>query len=387
MSEERVAVLRMLSEGKISVEEAEKLLNALGDTQGEEESLQGRERHRQHRKQRSRGHRGRSEAPDLGELFEEIGKEVRRAVGSVQASEIGQVVRKEVDKAVQHVQSMDVGRTVNEVVEQVRDAVADAVEQTGSGREVVEELDWTLDGMGLLAIHATTDNGNIRFVAGPGSQVRVVAHKKVKAPSREQAEAFARQVQVTAVREGDIVRIDKGHAKPPKGINVEISYEISGPAEADLELRTVNGNLSAKGGQGCVQGQSTNGNVSVEGGKGRMQLRTQNGNISARIDELSQEALFTNTNGNISAQVLAGCAPVTATSTNGNVELRLHGDFSGKVDARTTNGSVGSEVELSHVELSKRTQLVGQIGQGGDVEVRLHTLNGNARLKALKEEQ
>jgi DUF4097 and DUF4098 domain-containing protein YvlB len=385
MSEERVAVLRMLSESKISVEEAEKLLNALGDTGEEENSLQGRERQRQ-RKHRERGQRGRRDSPDLGEIFDEISKEVRRAVGSVQASEIGQVVRTEVNKAVQSVQSMDVGRTVNEIVEQVKDAVADAVEQTGSGREVVEELDWTLDGTSLLAVHATTDNGNISFVAGSGSQVRVEAHKKVKAPTREAAEAFARQVEITVVREGDVVRINKGYAKPPKGINVEISYEISGPAEADLELSTVNGNLIAKGGKGSVQGQSTNGNVSVEGGSGRVQLRTQNGNISARIDELRQEALFTNTNGNISARVLTGCAPVTATSTNGNVELYLHGDFSGKVDARTTNGSVGSEVELSHVELSKRTQLVGQLGEGGDVEVRLHTLNGNAKLKTLKED-
>lgn len=385
MSEERVAVLRMLSESKISVEEAEKLLNALGDTGEEENSLQGRERQRQ-RKHRERGQRGRRDSPDLGEIFDEISKEVRRAVGSVQASEIGQVVRTEVNKAVQSVQSMDVGRTVNEIVEQVKDAVADAVEQTGSGREVVEELDWTLDGTSLLAVHATTDNGNISFVAGSGSQVRVEAHKKVKAPTREAAEAFARQVEITVVREGDVVRINKGYAKPPKGINVEISYEISGPAEADLELSTVNGNLIAKGGKGSVQGQSTNGNVSVEGGRGRVQLRTQNGNISARIDELRQEALFTNTNGNISARVLTGCAPVTATSTNGNVELYLHGDFSGKVDARTTNGSVGSEVELSHVELSKRTQLVGQLGEGGDVEVRLHTLNGNAKLKTLKED-
>ncbi|MFT5090067.1 MAG: hypothetical protein ACI906_001020 [Candidatus Latescibacterota bacterium] len=384
MSEERVAVLRMLSEGKISVEEAEKLLNALGessdkDSGGDERGHRGRQTHGRHR--------GRRDTADLGELVGEIGEEVRRAVGSVQTSEIGRVVRREIDKAVHSVQSMDVGRMVNEVVDQVKDAVNDAVEQSGSKGEVLEEQDWTLDGAGLLAVHANTDNGNIRYVAGSGSRVRVVAKKKIKAPSREEAEVFARQVQVTAVREGDIVRIYKEHIKPPKGFGVEVSYEVTGPAEADLELRTVNGNVEVQGCEASVQGQSTNGNLKVEGARGQVQLRTQNGNISARVDELRHEALFTNTNGSIFARIEAGCAPMTATSTNGNVELSLHGDFAAKVDARTTNGSVESGLQLSRVDLSKRTQLVGQLGVDSEVEVRLHTLNGNVVIKPLEQEQ
>jgi len=383
MSEERIAVLRMLSEDKISVEEAEKLLSALGESSDKNSGSDERGQKRRHRHDR---HRGRRDTADLGELVGEIGEEVRRAVGSVQTSEIGQVVRKEIDKAMQSVQSMDVGRMVNEVVDQVKDAVNDAVEQSGNSREVLEEQDWTLDGAGLLAVQANTDNGNIRYSAGASSRVRIVAKKKIKAPSREEAENFARQVQVTAVREGDIVRIYKEHVKPAKGFGVEVSYEISGPAEADLELRTVNGNVVIQGSEASVQGQSTNGNLKVEGARGQVQLRTQNGNISARVDELRQEALLTNTNGNISAQVVAGCAPMTATSTNGNVELCLHGDFAAKVDARTTNGSVESVLELSRVDLSKRTQLAGQLGAEGEVEVRLHTLNGNVKLKPLERE-
>ena len=39
MSEERVTILRMLSEGKITVEETEKLLAALGQSVGENLSL------------------------------------------------------------------------------------------------------------------------------------------------------------------------------------------------------------------------------------------------------------------------------------------------------------------------------------------------------------
>ena len=80
-------------------------------------------------------------------MMEEIGTEVRKAVKSVQASEIGRVVSQEVNKAVGSLQRMDVGRMVGDIVEQVRDAVSEVVEGS-SGRNVVEELEWTLDGVG-----------------------------------------------------------------------------------------------------------------------------------------------------------------------------------------------------------------------------------------------
>ena len=69
MSEERVTILRMLSEGKITVEETEKLLAALGQSVGEDRAYGGA------------GRRGRMrDGGPIGELIGEIGHEVRRAV-------------------------------------------------------------------------------------------------------------------------------------------------------------------------------------------------------------------------------------------------------------------------------------------------------------------
>jgi DUF4097 and DUF4098 domain-containing protein YvlB len=352
----------MLSEGKITVEEAEKLLQAVGGTSAE-------------------GERGERRKPkDLGDLFEEIGQEVRRAVGSVQASQVGQVVRQEVDRAFEKVQRMEVGSMVNEVMAQVKDAVAEALEHSGR-KEVSEEMDWTLDGTGLARLEATTDNGNVRFAGGEGSEVRIRAHKRVKARTQEEAEEFARQVEVQAVREGDVVRVYKEHPKPPQGVQVEVGYRIEGPRLIDLELRTVNGNVEARGSEGSAYLHSTNGNLTLEGGRGQVQLRTQNGNVRATVAELRQEGLFTVTNGNATVTIASGQAPLTATSTNGNIKVCLPEEFAGRLDAQTTNGQVRSEVELTQVEKAKRTHLAGQIGAGGQTQVRLHALNGNVVLK------
>lgn len=373
MSEERMAILRMLSEGKISVDEAGRLLEVVGDgppaSQGAQES---RDERRQPR--------------DFGEFFEDIGAEVRRAVSSVHEGEIGDTVRKEVDKAMKTVQGMDLGNVVNEVVDQVKVVVSEAVDGA-SNREVIDEEDWTFDDAGIVALQAETGNGNIVFQASTSTAVKVHVDTKIKAQTREEAEAFAEQVVVHAECTGGTVRVYKEHPKPPRGVNVTINYAIEGPQHLDLDLRTVNGNATASGNEGKVTAQSTNGNLTLDGGRGQMQLRTQNGNIRATLLELRYEGLFTNTNGNIEVHLSEGEAPLTATSTNGNVDLRLPANFSGVLDARTTNGRVRAAADLGVMGTVKRTLVEGPIGAGGETPVRVHTLNGNVSVGRLHGEE
>ena len=318
---------------------------------------------------------------EAGDLLEDLGEEMRRAFKAAQASDVGRVVRQEVDKAVQTVQSMDVGRMVTEAVEQVKDAVTNAVE-SGGRETVAEKKEWSLESAGIGALDASTQNGNVRFAAAEDDHVRIVAHKRVKGRDHHEVEAFAQQVLVRILHEGETVQVFVEHPKLPRGLSLEVDFEIAAPAGVDLKLRTVNGNVVAKGSQGAVTAQSTNGNIDVEGGDGQISMRTQNGSITADAIRVLHEAVFSNTNGSIDARLAAGCAPVTATSTNGSVAMRLPADFDGRLDARTTNGSVSSDFELSDVELSKRTQLVGVLGEGGPAQVRLQTLNGNVELKA-----
>ena len=247
MSEERMAILRMLSEGKISVDEAGKLLEVVGEgAQGEQDAQESREERRQPR--------------DFGEFFDEIGEEVRRAVSSVHEGDIGNTVRKEVDKAVKTVQGLDLGNVANEVVDQVKVAVVEAVDGAAD-REIVDDEEWIFDEAGIVSLDAETGNGNIVFQAGGGSSVKVHAHTKIKAHTREEAEAFAEEVSVHAESTGETVRVYKQHPKPPRGVSVTINYEIEGPRHLDLALRTQNGNATASGSEGKVVAQSTNGNA------------------------------------------------------------------------------------------------------------------------------
>ena len=357
MSEERMAILRMLSEGKISVDEAGKLLEVIGE--GKE--VPGHERR---------------DSRDFGEFFEEIGAEVRRAVRSVNHVDLGQTVRREVDKAVKTVHEMDLGSVVNEVVDQVKVAVSEAVDGP-SDREVAAAEAWTFAAGGMLALDAETSTGKITFRARDGGEVQVRAHTRVKALTREGAEALAEQVAVCADCEGETVRVWKVYPKLPHGVNVTINYEIEGPPHLDLDLCAVNGLVTASGSRGRINAQSTHGNLAIDGGQGPVQLRTQNGYIRAAIPELRHEGLFTNANGPIDIRLGAGAAPLTATSTNGHVDLRLPADFNGQLDARTINGQIQAAANLGAMRTVKRTLVEGPIGAGGAAQVRVCAHNGD----------
>lgn len=362
-SEERLAILKMLSEGRISVDEAEKLLRAISG-----ESAAGPERHRR------------------GEWAEEIGAEVRRAVRSVQASEIGRMIGEEVKRAIGSVRRKEVGHWVGEIAAQVKEVVAGMAAGAGH-RQATEESEWNLDGIGVTRLQAETTSGQIKLKGGDGNQIWVRAFKRVQAPSEEEARAFAQEVEAFAVREGDAVRVYKEHPPLPKGVKVEVGYEIECPRAIDVELRTVNGNLHCREIDGEVRAQSTNGNVRVSRCRGRIEVRTQNGNGVAFLEELRQEGIFTSCNGNVSVSLRSGQAQLTATTTNGNVEVAVPGDFAGRLDAKTTNGGVYSDLKLTQVDQQKRNLLVGQVGAGGQAEIRAYTLNGNVWLKRIQEEE
>jgi DUF4097 and DUF4098 domain-containing protein YvlB len=285
-------------------------------------------------------------------------------------------VRREVDKAVKTVHEMDLGSVVNEVVDQVKVAVSEAVDGP-SDREVAAAEAWTFAAGGMLALNAETSTGNITFRARDGGEVQVRAHTRVKALTREGAEAFAEQVAVCADCEGETVRVWKVHPKLPHGVNVTINYEIEGPPHLDLDLCAVNGHVAASGSQGRINAQSTHGNLAIDGGQGPVQLRTQNGYIRATIPELRHEGLFTNANGPIDIRLGAGAAPLTATSTNGHVDLRLPADFNGQLDARTINGQIQAAANLGAMRTVKRTLVEGPIGAGGAAQVRVCAHNGD----------
>ena len=364
MNEERLEVLKMLAEGKISAEEAEMLLRALDDAAAadDKETDTGSEKSKQ----------GQDFFDEMTEIFQDVGREIEREVG----------------KAVESVQRSDVGKIVDEVVDQVKSSVADAVdsvsdivdlpEEDREKRRVKQQLD-VFRGTGIAKIDAQTANGRITLNGSDRDEVTVRAWKEVRG-SRGAAAEFAEKVDVRTEQVGDELRIFTDHPPPPWGVSLAVRYAIEAPRAVDVNLRTVNSKIKVRGTSGAIDVTTANGQIAVEGDAGPIRARATNGTIKAEIDTLTDDAEFSTTNGTIGVEVHRCAGSVAALTTNGTITLTLPADFAGLLDAEARRGRVHSDFP-SPVIGKMKNQLKGEIGDGGEAVVKLRSRNGSIRLK------
>jgi DUF4097 and DUF4098 domain-containing protein YvlB len=244
-----------------------------------------------------------------------------------------------------------------------------------------ESLQKVVDGSGLALLSAQTVNGAISVNGTDGPQVVVRIRKEVRAPTMQEAEAFASQVSVTVERRGAEVIVSRDYPRPPSGVQVSVSYEIDVPAAAGLDLLTTNGAVHIADVSGRVDAATTNGAIALLAVSGPVTVRTTNGGVEARLERLEGFAQITTTNGSVNLTAASGVASITAVTTNGSIEAVLPSGFSGRLEARTSNGRVYSDLRIADVTSNTRTRLAGVLGAGGDARVRITTSNGDVSLR------
>jgi putative adhesin len=303
--------------------------------------------------------------------------------------------------------------------------------------EHVDELDWTLDGAGVSSVEVRTASGSISLRGVDQGHIIVHARKTVRGPTREQAEAFAREVQVHARRENGQVRVYAEHARPPMGTSVSVRYAISSPPGVDADLHTKSGPISAKeiegqvhaethsgsievlggaraaklharsgsicarGVVGPVRAETSSGSIEVDGGSGVADLHTGSGGIQARLERIEETARFASRSGSIHVEIGtstapvtikgssgkivlkidAGIVPVTAETSSGSIHVTVPAGYAGQLDAGTRSGSIHNDLPLS-ASRSSRERVTGQIGEGGSTTLRLHTSSGSVHIGA-----
>ena len=354
MASERMKILNLLSAGKISAAEASQLLQSIA--QGETADLPPI-----------------SAAETTQE--KESGQEEPDLTSASQTGEL-RVVKKATSSDVEEVEIIS---TEDKPESGLWHWIRHLIASVGPREKYEEELEWSMDGAAISEIMAHTTNGSVKFRGMQESQITVHAHKVVKAATIETAESFAEQVAINLTPTDGKLQIYKDHPKPPPGVEVTVSYRIEAPRQMNLTLQTTNGKVKAQGVEGHLQATTTNGKVSLSEVSGQIQAKTTNGSIAVEADAIQQESLFSTTNGSINVKVQAGSAPLAAKTLNGSVTLTLPADFSGQLDAKTVNGSVKTDFPLA-VTGKKRNHMTGQIGDGGDANVELRTINGSIRL-------
>ena len=364
MRQDRLEVLKMLGDGKISAEEAEMLLRALDEADAPEEETDTEDQKPKQEK---------DFVQEMTEMFQEVGRdiegEVSRAIKSVQRSDIGKIV----DEVVDQVKS-----SVSEAVDSVSDIVDSTDEAAEDKRSVKQQLD-VFKGTGITKIDAQAANGRITLQGSDRDAVTVHARKEVRG-RRGVAAEFAEQVEIRAEQIGDELRIFTEHPPPPSGVNLTVRYAIETPREVDVNLRTVNSKIEIGGISGTIDATTANGTINLRGDTGPIRARATNGTIRAEIGLLTNDAEFSTTNGTIGVEVHRCIGSVAASTTNGTINLTLPADFAGQLDAEARRGRVHTDFPVPVVGRIKN-QLKGEVGDGGEAIIKLRTVNGSIRLK------
>jgi DUF4097 and DUF4098 domain-containing protein YvlB len=200
---------------------------------------------------------------------------------------------------------------------------------------------------GLFSIE--NQNGSIEISVGSEPSVRIEAEKEAK------SEEGLRNIEIVIEGSGDRVSVRTvHHSRRGHG---GVSYRIVLPAEAQVTVATVNGEVSVTGIRGKVAAESVNGALRVEDISGEIEAETTNGSIRA------------------SYQSLEGGRHRFET-TNGEVRVYLPSDAGGDLDAETMNGSIEVEFPMNLTRTSRR-HVRGSFGGGGSSSFQVSTVNGS----------
>ncbi len=235
--------------------------------------------------------------------------------------------------------------------------------------------------------------GSVTVRTGTGDRVAVEIRREVRARTEEELRAGLDEVSFASRADGG--RLELGQDGPFRCGNwgsehrrrgscdwdpdyeVRWEWQVTLPADVDLEVRTVNdGDLRVSGVRGRVEAKNVNGKVHLAGLAGEVEAATVNGDLEAEFER----------------------APGAASSfrtVNGEIELTLPAATGAELGFETMNGEIYTDFEAAAVPQKVRStrderhgsryqldrDTVVRIGAGGP-RLDLQTLNGDIVVRA-----
>jgi len=224
-----------------------------------------------------------------------------------------------------------------------------------------------------VAISLGNTNGSVSVEAWDGDSVELVAEKRVEAGNAGEAKKAFEGVDIIIRETSGRVEIETKLPSASQGFvdwilgrgrNASVRYELRVPRGAELELHTVNGNLTTEGAAGLQYLQSTNGRIQVDNAENGVEARTTNGSIRVEVSDGAAQP------------------DIELGSTNGGITLYLPDDIEGQINARTVNGRVKTDLPVTVHGKTQRRRLKGEINGGGASDIEISTTNGSIQISA-----
>jgi hypothetical protein len=145
--------------------------------------------------------------------------------------------------------------------------------------------------------------------------------------------------------------------------DVRVDFLVRVPTGVRLAARTVNGGIEARAMRGDVVAATVNGRVSVST-TGLASATTVNGSIDVSMGASTWRE------------------PLEFKTVNGSITLALPAETRTSLHAQTVNGTIASDLPMTITARERRgRRITGAIGQGGNQDLRLQTVNGGIQLR------
>jgi hypothetical protein len=228
-------------------------------------------------------------------------------------------------------------------------------------------------------------NGSIHVAGYAGSEVRLVAHKRLRADSSETADQARREVKLDISQDANTVRFyvdgpfrcrDGGiHIDRDPGYQVKYDFDLQVPYDTATDLKTINdGHISVDSVAGDYKVDNINGAIDMTEISGSGKVYALNGHVKVTFRQNPQ-------------------GKSSFGSLNGEVRVSFQPDLSADLRFKTFNGGVFTDYQVTYLPLAAAAGerkdgkfvykgsewSVVRVGRGGP-ELSFDAFNGNIRI-------
>ena len=256
------------------------------------------------------------------------------------------------------------GCDIEEIIEGSVGGNVEAIREVTETYEITGLLDLDVESSNGYVIVQAEDPADVIVQSADTTSVSVRAILRSRADTLERAEERVNAIVVEMVQAGDSLLLRYNSADQSHDVRrySGVSFEVTVPAQADVEVDTSNGSITIRGieGQfhldtsngaidlydliGMVDADTSNGAIDVDGFNGVLQLETSNGAID--IEDVEAAVNARTSNGRIDfSGILVGDSHQLRTS-NGAINVEVPLDAAITFDASTSIGSISTNLTL-----------------------------------------
>lgn len=341
MNEERTMILKMLKDGKITLEEAEALIEVI------EESDRSGGAAREDRSTDTGASPGSgagagpdewwnrlfSRGPDID--FTELNRTLQETLGSIRSS---------VEQAVSGLGNLNLAAEINRALGNEKTECVQEAESPESD---------------FAGLRLKNRWGDIRVLSDDGTTVRVRAICTAWGGSQAQAEASLSQIRIRFDRQAEALVLSAARERTSPFDRIRVDYEITVPENTGLTLGTASGDVSVADIAAPVSVTSLSGDIRAEGVQGTQRYLTRSGDVALESVE-----------GEIKANTLSG-----------DIRVKVSPTASFRVTAATASGTVTSSLPLTG-RRAKKDRVEGVFNDGRD-GLSLRTASGDISLASI----